>query len=127
MGLGLERSILHRNSNMTVQRALKLLGMLVFASWISAIWICFTTFGTTSLTSAARYLTGHPLQVTNFRDDNSILKEHPIKELVRKAEIRFEEQLARQSKTLEAATSEYLSRYHRDPPPGFERWYEFAV
>jgi len=127
MGLDSERSILHRNSNMTVQRALKLLGMLVFASWISAIWICFTTFGTTSLTSAARYLTGHPLQVTNFRDDNSILKEHPIKELVHKAETEFEEQLARQSKTYEAATSEYRSRYHRDPPPGFEMWYNLAV
>lgn len=54
-------------------------------------------------------------------------EEHPIKTLVRQAEVEFEQQLARQSTTLEAAVAEYLHRYHRDPPPGFESWYGFAV
>ena len=112
---------------MTVQRALKLLGLLAFASWISAVWLCFTIFGTTSLTNAARFLIRQATQVPSTRNDTTVLKEHPIKELVRKAEIDFEEQLARQSSTLEAAASEYRQRYHRDAPPGFDMWYEFAV
>ena len=95
---------------MTVQRALQLLGLLVFASWISAVCLCFTIFGPPSLTGAARYLTGKDARVPNTWDDAMVFKEHPIKEMVRKAEIEFDEQLARQSKTLEAAASEYRQR-----------------
>lgn len=91
------------------------------------LWLCFTIFGTTSLTNAARFLVRQATQVPSIRNDAAILKEHPIKKLVRKAEIEFEEQLSRQSSTLEAAASEYLQWYHRDPPPGFDMWYKFAV
>lgn len=53
--------------------------------------------------------------------------EHPIKTLVRKAETDFDELLARQSTSLEMATSEYLRRYKRPPPPRFDIWYDFAT
>ena len=112
---------------MPVRRALKLLGVLVFASWVFAVWLCFTTFASPSLNSTALDLTGKIAQISDPWNDITILKTHPIKDKVRKAEIEFEEQLTRQSKTLEAAASEYLKRYHRDPPPGFKMWYEFAV
>jgi hypothetical protein len=112
---------------MTVQRALKLLGVLVFASWISAVCLCFAIFGSPSLTNTAKYLAGQAVKVPYTWDDTVTLHGHPIKDLVRKAVVRFEEQLARQSKTLEEAASEYLQRYHRDPPPGFEMWYDFAI
>lgn len=127
MQLHLENPVLCGHSNLTIQRTLKLLRLLVFASWISAVCLCFTIFGPPSLTGAARYLTGKDARVPNTWDDAMVFKEHPIKEMVRKAEIEFDEQLARQSKTLEAAASEYRQRYHRDPPPGFEMWFEFAI
>ena len=125
--LNLEHSKLGGKSNMATQRALKLLGMLAFASWISAVWLCFTIFGSPSLISVTRCLTAQVVRVPDTEDSTMILKEHPINKLVRNARIEFEEQLARQSKTLEEAVSEYRLRYHRDPPPGFEMWYEFAV
>jgi hypothetical protein len=53
--------------------------------------------------------------------------EHPIKTLVRKAEADFEELLANQSTSFGMAASEYLRRYKRHPPPGFDIWYEFAT
>jgi hypothetical protein len=53
--------------------------------------------------------------------------EHPIKTLVRKAAIDFEELLAKQSTSFEMASSEYLRRYKQPPPPGFDIWYEFAT
>jgi len=53
--------------------------------------------------------------------------EHPIKTLVRKAETDFEDLLAKQSTSFGMASSEYLRRYKRPPPSGFEIWYDFAV
>lgn len=53
--------------------------------------------------------------------------EHPIKTLVRKAAIDFDELLAKQSTSFEMASSEYLRRYRRPPPPGFEIWYDYAT
>lgn len=53
--------------------------------------------------------------------------EHPIETLIRNAQADFERLLARQSKSYEAAALEYRRRYHAEPPPGFEAWYEFAV
>ncbi|GAB7335604.1 hypothetical protein MBLNU13_g07933t2 [Cladosporium sp. NU13] len=55
------------------------------------------------------------------------LVEHPIKALVRKAQADFDELLSRQSTSFEIASSEYLRRYGRPPPPGFEIWYDFAT
>lgn len=34
---------------------------------------------------------------------------------------------SRQSKSLPEAVAEYKSRYGRPPPPGFDKWYQFAV
>lgn len=38
----------------------------------------------------------------------------------------YEEKVNRQSKTLSAAVKEYRRRYNRDPPKGFDIWFEFA-
>jgi hypothetical protein len=32
----------------------------------------------------------------------------------------------RQSKTLQHAVIEYKKRYNRDPPKGFDRWFQFC-
>lgn len=53
--------------------------------------------------------------------------EHPIPVLMQEAEEKFRELLGKQSKTLKQAVAEYKKRYGRDPPAGFDKWWEFAV
>lgn len=52
---------------------------------------------------------------------------HPIPKLMAEAEDKFRSLLARQSKTLEQAVSEYKRKYRRDPPKGFDEWWSYAV
>jgi len=47
---------------------------------------------------------------------------HPIYELIAQAEKEWEGKLARASKTLEQAVTEYRKRYNRLPPKGFDLW-----
>ncbi|PWZ01781.1 hypothetical protein BCV70DRAFT_51156 [Testicularia cyperi] len=46
---------------------------------------------------------------------------------VRRAQEHMQETLLRQSKTYKAAVRNYRKRYKRQPPPGFQDWFEFAV
>ncbi|KAF5354282.1 hypothetical protein D9756_007151 [Leucocoprinus leucothites] len=52
---------------------------------------------------------------------------HPILELIREAERKWEEKLQRASKSLTEAVLEYRRRYKRDPPKGFDLWWEYAM
>jgi hypothetical protein len=52
--------------------------------------------------------------------------QHPIPKLMADARDAFDHKLARQSKTLPEAVSEYRRRYKRDPPRGFDEWFAFA-
>lgn len=52
---------------------------------------------------------------------------HPIKYLMDNAETQFAELRSRQSRTLAEAVAEYGRRYQLPPPPGFDRWFEFAA
>ncbi|GAA5959239.1 hypothetical protein JCM8115_000048 [Rhodotorula mucilaginosa] len=51
---------------------------------------------------------------------------HPIHDLINNATREWEAKLARQSKTLVEAVREYKRRYNRNPPKGFDKWFEFA-
>ncbi|KAL1408186.1 hypothetical protein Q8F55_004991 [Vanrija albida] len=51
---------------------------------------------------------------------------HPIPLLLALGERRWEELLARQSRSLAEAVAEYERRYGRAPPRGFDRWWAFA-
>lgn len=52
---------------------------------------------------------------------------HPIDHLVSNARDSFSQVTARQSQTLEEAVHEYRRRYGINPPPNFDKWYDFAV
>jgi hypothetical protein len=52
---------------------------------------------------------------------------HPIAVLMADAEASYRDTLARQSKTLKDAVKEYQRRYGRNPPKGFNLWWEFAT
>jgi hypothetical protein len=52
---------------------------------------------------------------------------HPIPNLMADARTAFDQKIAGQSKTLAAAVAEYNRRYGRNPPKGFDEWYEFAT
>ncbi|KAG8870069.1 Glycosyltransferase Family 90 domain containing protein [Tulasnella sp. 331] len=52
---------------------------------------------------------------------------HPIFELLESAEKKWQEKLSRSSRTLRDAVTEYQRRYHRMPPKGFDKWWNFVV
>ncbi|KAL0579315.1 hypothetical protein V5O48_002713 [Marasmius crinis-equi] len=51
---------------------------------------------------------------------------HPILELLERAEKEWKEKLARASKSLDEAVREYKRRYKRDPPKGFDKWWDYV-
>lgn len=51
---------------------------------------------------------------------------HPIDILIERAQQRWNDKVAKQSKTLKAAVREYKQRYRRNPPKGFDLWWDFA-
>ena len=53
--------------------------------------------------------------------------EHPIYELIEKAEAEWAAKHERASRTLEQAVREYERRYRRPPPMGFEHWYAIEI
>ncbi|OCF54896.1 hypothetical protein L486_07552 [Kwoniella mangroviensis CBS 10435] len=52
--------------------------------------------------------------------------EHPVYELMEKAETRWTNLLNSQSKTLSQAVNEYKRRYRMSPPAGFDEWFAFC-
>lgn len=56
----------------------------------------------------------------------SSIRTHPMAELVRVNNERFQKISTSQSKTLEEAVSQYKQRYGRLPPPGFDKWFAIA-
>ena len=54
-------------------------------------------------------------------------EKHPIEVLVEQAKAKHAHMVSRQSKTLEEAVTEYRRRYSREPPPGFDHWYQAAI
>ncbi|RBR10939.1 hypothetical protein FVER53590_01634 [Fusarium verticillioides] len=49
---------------------------------------------------------------------------HPVMALYNKAQKEFENQYRRQSTAFDAASHTYQSKYGREPPPGFKKWYD---
>jgi hypothetical protein len=62
----------------------------------------------------------------SFTQSRTVLSEHPIPQLMAEAEENFKQLLSRQSTTLKKAVAEYKRRYGRDPPKGFDQWWNFA-
>jgi len=51
---------------------------------------------------------------------------HPIELLVQEAEAQAAYMIDRQSGTVHEAVAEYVKRYRRQPPPGFDKWFQIA-
>ncbi|XP_044722174.1 glycosyl transferase family 90 domain-containing protein [Hirsutella rhossiliensis] len=51
---------------------------------------------------------------------------HPIDKLIYDAQHSFAELMSKESKTVEQAAEAYRKRRGRHPPPGFDKWHEFA-
>lgn len=51
---------------------------------------------------------------------------HPIDKLIHDAQNTFADLISNESKSLEQAAAAYRKRRGRHPPPGFDKWYEFA-
>ena len=62
----------------------------------------------------------------SFTQSQTVLTEHPIPRMMAEAEENFKQLLSRQSTTFKKAVAEYKRRYGRDPPKGFDQWWDFA-
>ncbi|KAL5485021.1 hypothetical protein ACEPAI_7663 [Sanghuangporus weigelae] len=51
---------------------------------------------------------------------------HPIFDLISKAEASWYAKLRKASSTFQEALEEYVRRYHRPPPRGFDKWWEYV-
>ncbi|KAG6890054.1 hypothetical protein C0995_012512 [Termitomyces sp. Mi166 len=51
---------------------------------------------------------------------------HPIFELIELANARWKSKLERASKTFDEAVREYVKRYKRRPPKGFDKWWRYV-
>ncbi|GAW24599.1 hypothetical protein ANO14919_141900 [Xylariales sp. No.14919] len=60
------------------------------------------------------------------KSDSIPVVDHPIDELIKGAEKSFREVLAKESTTLAEAAKAYRERRGRHPPPGFDKWFQFA-
>ncbi|EAU36343.1 conserved hypothetical protein [Aspergillus terreus NIH2624] len=68
-------------------------------------------------------------QQTSYDHENSRPVDrriHPISSLVQDAEQEFNQLRARQSRNLADAVREYRRRYGMNPPPHFDKWFQFA-
>ncbi len=61
-----------------------------------------------------------------FSAGQQMATDHPVEALRKFYSAKFDAILAGQSTTLEAANAEYERRYHRKPPNGFDKWFEYA-
>lgn len=73
-------------------------------------------------------LIGFSIGVVVYRRQEPIL-EHPITNLIELASIQHDQwaSQAYRSQSLAQAVVQYQQRYNRDPPPYFDKWYQFAV
>ncbi|GFG20634.1 beta-1,2-xylosyltransferase 1 [Aspergillus udagawae] len=63
----------------------------------------------------------------NHADSSSSLSgDHPIDQLITKADAEWQSLLAKEATSFNAATDQYRRRRGRHPPPGFKEWFEFA-
>jgi hypothetical protein len=68
-----------------------------------------------------------PLLVSTPWGRKSSSPEHPIDNLIQDAEKEFAAKLAKSTQTLPEAAAAYRKRRGRHPPPGFDKWHEFAT
>lgn len=93
------------------------------------VWAIVAATAVISLLFAVRSLTAYRTSGDGYVPPNLVDSgpQHPILQLVRRAEDEFQAVNARQSKTFQEAVTEYRRRYRMPPPPHFDEWYKFAV
>jgi hypothetical protein len=102
-------------------------------TFITGVFLLFTLAGLFSA-SSDRKTTDRTTSHTRWPSSNWLsftrstgtITEHPITTLMADAKVAFTKRLVKQSKTLPEAVAEYKRRYARDPPRGFDDWWEFA-
>jgi hypothetical protein len=69
----------------------------------------------------------YPPSVPVSDDPPGAWSEHPVVLLHKRAQADFEALIRRQSRTADAAETEYKRRYGTEPPPGFRQWVAYAL
>lgn len=91
----------------------------VLAVFACAIWLLLLTTFRHFYTTTSNY-------AAPVHHASAAFSQHPIEELILQARQAYNETIRRQSKTFEAAVATYRARYKRQPPPDFDKWFDFA-
>lgn len=78
------------------------------------------------LLTAGSFHHQQPYPIFRYQSSNLMLSQHPIEALIHRSRQQHVARINGQSKSLESAVSVYRTRYGIDPPPGFDKWFEFA-
>lgn len=97
----------------------------VFRYIIPALLLTFTLYILTKPDGFTTRL--GPLLVSTPWGRKGASPEHPIDRLIQDAEKDFKAKLAKSTQTLSDAAAAYRKRRGRHPPPGFDKWHEFAT
>ena len=77
-------------------------------------------------TLPTKWLSTDRLSTEKYLETTTPCNEHPIEILVRQSNIHYQKLLDQQNKTLQQVISGYRSKYHRDPPQGFDVWFNLT-
>ncbi|KAH7094222.1 hypothetical protein BKA62DRAFT_663177 [Auriculariales sp. MPI-PUGE-AT-0066] len=118
----------HRRRTRYVLTTVAIAAVLVYTFWTPVaehVRDCYATaWRARTPPPAARYASRHSLH-----DKSGLLhvgavpgEVHPIMDLIRMGEVAWQDKLAAQSRTLREAYDEYIRRYKRRPPRGFDQF-----
>lgn len=97
-----------------------------FRRFIVAGLLLTVTFYLLPESDAIAFIAG-PLTGTTPWGRKQGANKHPIDPLIQTAETEFAAKLSKSTQTLADAAAAYRKRRGRHPPPGFDKWYEFAT
>ncbi|KAI5481256.1 hypothetical protein MNV49_004876 [Pseudohyphozyma bogoriensis] len=92
----------------------------------TVLWMYFLTPHSTSGFTARAPTTEGTFAYATPSTDAHPYERHPIYSLMKDAKDKWEAKVAKQSQTLSQAIIEYRKRYRRDPPKGFDKWFNWA-
>ena len=97
--------------------------------WMLVALLLIPAFGLISRNAIglrpSHWMTSHRHILTPSPDERPS-SSHPVVILAATAKSKFAKLLDQQSQTLSAAITEYRRRYRREPPPGFDKWFDLA-
>lgn len=100
---------------------------------VSSLWFLKPSYGSIrQVAGPALEKIWHPSQTESSSHHDELRKSttndaHPMSQLIRRADSRFASLMLKSTSSVHSSAQAYRERRGRQPPPGFDIWYDFAV